>query len=421
MGFINPPGQLPAPSMRTGYNARMRARAALTDIWANISDLYNKKSNTVPNAALWMLDSEPETKGSNNVRVSFRLPHTGAAVEGNTRMVGTEELPQTKTGTFYRNNWGHAVSVESYGNRYLDQQYLKLFDEHVDACGIWAKQYRGRSIRTAFLERHSPNLLVGDTAAVCTAEWNPHFYIGGLSYDAQPVYSSNLSTYTNNICAGILTASGGSFVNQPVSCSLNIRLINNLARKAQEELDDPLEIGGNQAYVLTIDNLQASIMSDPSFSTNTLGVVYRDIAQLPDKVQNWYGLLGMVRCPAGVDIYIVVDPKQPTLLPSGSAEPFGLSAGYVFEGDDLSRLLLTNARIRSTAFLVGKGAIGCWEPEKMHWVEQDEEYHRIMGHGVKGVWGYSLPIYDQVTPVVTPSTREYHGGMVVVLSRPAYV
>jgi len=66
------------------------------------------------------------------------------------------------------------VSVEEYGVRKLDQDYLGIYEQHIDDLGTWAKQYRGRAIRTSFLERHSANLLVGDTATVCTPEWNPH-------------------------------------------------------------------------------------------------------------------------------------------------------------------------------------------------------------------------------------------------------
>ena len=421
MGFINPPGTTPAPSLKIGFNARLRARGVLRDIYTNLKGLYNKQTQSIPNAIYMYLDGQPEAAGSNSIRCTMKLPLTGAAVEGNIRMVGTEEVPNTKTATFYRNNWGKAVSVERYGVRKLDQQYLGIYEQHVDDLGTWANQYRGRSIRTAFLERHSPNLLVGDTANVATAEWNPHFFIGGLNYDDQPVYSSNMTTYTDNIVNGIEVASGGDLGSQLVSNALNIRAINNLARYAQDNLIMPLDIAGNQAYILTVSKLQATLMSDPTFSTNTLGARYARIDQLPPAIQKWNGLIGMLRCPAGVDIYIVVDAKQPTLVPSGSAAPYGLSAGYVFEGDDRTQLRLTNANVRDTAFLLGKAAISGWEPEKMHMVEQDEEYHRIYGNGCKGVWGYSLPIFDQVTPVVTPSTREYYGGVVAVFSRPNYL
>jgi len=58
----------------------------------------------------------------------------------------------------------------------------------------------------------------------------PAFFIGGLNYDNQPIYSSNMTTYTNNIVDGILTASDGDLSNQLVSNALNIRFVNNLAR-----------------------------------------------------------------------------------------------------------------------------------------------------------------------------------------------
>lgn len=421
MGMINPPGQTPANALKVGYDAMLRARAVLRDIYTNIRGLYNRDTQEIVNAIYMEVDEEA-ARGSNSLRITLKLPLTGAPVEGNTRMVGTEEAPQVKTTTFYRNNWGKAVSVENYGVNKLDQEYLGIYQEHVNGLGLWAQQYRGRSIRTTILERFSPNLLVGNTAAFATAEWNPHVFVGGLGLTAQPAYSSNMATYTNNIVNAIINASGGSGANlfpQTVGQTLNVRFVYNLCRYAQQEKIMPLDINGSQAYILTISPLQATLMSDPTWTTTTLGAFWVSVNEINDeKIQNWYGLIGMIRSPIGVDVYVVVDPKQPTVLPSGSAEPFGLTAGYVFEGDD-DRRNLANADVRDTCYLLGKSSIAVWEPEKLHFVEQDEEYHRIYGHGVKGVWGMQLPIFDQQNP--TTVSREYYGSVVGILGRMNYL
>jgi len=410
--------QLNAQSLIAGYDKTLQARATLKDIYVNHMGLYKRTEQVIPKD-IYMKVSDVST-GTNNITITMKLPLTGSVVRGNTRLTGTEEQPNTKSVTVYRNNYKKAVSVETYNTRKLDQQDYGLYKQHIDDLSVWAAQNHGLDIRMAFLRRYSYNLLAGDTAAVCVPQWNPHFYVQGAVDADQPEYDTDDAAYTNDIVQAIVNAGGGSLTptNNQV---LSPRSLNKIAQRALDKLIKPIEIGGQNAFVLVISPEQAAYMSDedftPSATTRSGGGIWLAAASLPDKVKNWYGILGKFQSPIGVDIYITVDPKCPTLLPGGTAEPFSLTDNYMWPGD-VDLRMRSNTNVRDACYLLGKGALIEWEPEKLHFVKQDDDYFRIMGHGIAGVRGIQLPVFDNATP--SSATAEYYGGMVCVFGRPTY-
>ena len=413
-------GQLPAQSQIAGFNKMLQLRTKLTDIYVNLIGLY-EKNRQIPNA-IYMRVAEGMSQGTNNITITMKLPLTGPVVRGNNRLGGTEEQPNTKALTIYRNNYKKAVSTETYNTRYLDQVDYGLYKQHIDDLTPWSQQNHGLDIRMAFLRRYSFNLLAGDTVNVCIPEWNPHFYVQGASDAQQPVHvGGNDAANTNNIVNAILNAGGGSLA-PTINQAISFRALNKIAQRALREKIRPLMIEGGQAFILVLSDLQAYILTDPTWVNATGGLhsgggVWMETAALPGKVQKWYNVIGGFRTATGVTIYCVVDVMCPTLLPSGTAEPFSLSDNYVWPGDvDLRNLDAVN--LRDACFLFGKAGLVEWEPEKIHFVQQDDDYHRIMGDGIAGVRGIQLPIFDQQNPIST--SREYYGGMVCVFARPAY-
>ena len=409
-------GQLPAQSQINGYNKMLRMRARLKDIYVNLDGLFKRTEQEIPNAIYMRID-EGVTRGTNNITVTMKLPLTGAVVPGNGRLTGTEEQPNTKAATIYRNNYKKAVVVEDYGTRNLDQVDYGLYKQHIKDLGTWSQQYEGLEIRQAYVERYGFSLRFGDTAAQCVPEWNPNIYVAGATDANQPVYDNNLATYTNNIVNSILSAGGGALT-PTAAQTATFRMFNKIAINALDRKLFPLDIAGEDAYILTVSELQASIINDATYNaTGGWGAQWYAINRLPEKVQNWYGILGAFKAPSGCTIYVTVDPKLPTLLPTGSAEPFSLTAGYVWPGDvDLRNR--ANPNTRDCSILHGKSGITNWEPEKMHFVQQDDDYYRIMGHGIAGVRGIQQVQFDQQNPNAT--SREYYGSMLVILARPQY-
>jgi hypothetical protein len=414
MTSVVAPGALAESSKVKGYDKKLRMRAHLKDIYVNLTGLFERETQTIPNA-IYMKVNEAN-KGTNNVTITMKLPLVGDPVTGNDPLSGSEEIPVTKHGTIYRNNYKKAVSSEEYGVRNLDQVDYGLYKQHISDLGMWAQQYKGLRIRQAGLETYASNLWDGDTASVAAPRWNPHFFIQGATDAQQPLFDTSNSVYADNIVDAMIAAGGGSIT--PTNAQvMTYRFMNKLAMRALDEKIWTLDIGGNDAYILTVSALQASIFSDPTFATNTGGAVWKDITQLSEKIQNWYNVLGCFKTSIGVDIYVVIDHKCPTLQPSATAPPYSLSAGYVHPGDrDLRNRNQTNAR--DAGMLWGKAGLVEWEPEPLHFVKQDEDYFRVMGHGIAGVSGIQQLHFDQESP--TSTSIEYYGSMVVVFARIAY-
>ncbi|HUS94027.1 MAG TPA: hypothetical protein VMZ24_02495 [Patescibacteria group bacterium] len=405
--------QLEAAALITGYDKQLRRRAMLKDIYVNLQGLYNRTEQAIPNA-IYMKFDEKALAGSNSARVTMKLPLVGAPVLGNTRMIGTEEAPVTKSATVYRNDYKKAVRVHTYGVRQVDQASYGLYKAHIDDLGTWAQQYKGLDIRTTALQTYGMTLWFGDTINLCVPFWHPHIYVGGATDANQPAYSTNLTTFTNNIVGSILSAGGGALT--PTNAQTFIfRTMNKLVLRALDEKIRPLQIGGNDAFLFVISPHQASLFGDPTFNVaSSAAALWYQQNRVNQTAQNWNGILGMYKSSAGADVYVVVDPKCPTLLPSGSSAPYTLTAGYVWPGDvDLRNR--TNPNIRDACMFYGAGAFMEWEPEKLHFVKQDDEYSRIMGHGIAGVRGYQQVHFDQASP--TNTSKEYYGSILAVLGR----
>ena len=404
--------QLEAAALITGYNKNLQARAHLKDLYVNLTGLFKRTEKEVPNA-IYMKMEDQATAGANNTRITMRLPLQGLPVLGNNRLTGTEEAPTTKSATVYRNNYKKAVRVEDYGVRKLDQDAYNLYREHIDALGLWAQQYKGLDIRSSYVQTCGMTLWYGDTINQCVPFWHPHIYVQGASEGQQPAYSPSLATYTNNIVNSMIAAGGGS-LNPTTSQTMDFRMMNKLLLRALEEKIWPLQIAGQDAYILAISPHQAALFSDPTWTDVNGGALWYQVNRLNQQVQNWYGILGMYKSPVGADLYIVVDHKCPTLLPGGTAEPYSLTGGYVWPGDvDLRNR--ANPLTRDACILWGKGGLFEWEPEPLHFVKQDDDYFRIMGHGIAGVRGFQQVHFDQANPNAT--SKEYYGSIMVICAR----
>ena len=406
---------LAAQSQIAGYDKMLRTRATIRDIYVNMSGLFNRDQESIPNMIYMTVDGKT---GANNTTVTMKLPLIGPPITGNRRLSQTEEQPRTKAAKIYRNNYKKAVSVEQYGVRKVDQESYGLYKKHIADLSTWARQYEGLEIRQAILETYGMSLWAGDTINLCQPRWNPHFYVQNATDAAQPVHDPNLVTYTNRIVAAILDASG-TFANQSAAAAIMFNTLNKLCLEALARKLFPLMIEGNQAYIFVVSPLQATLFGDPTWNdaVSSGGAVWLRGNQLSEKTQKWHGMIGKFMSSIGPDIYVVRDEKCPTLIPSGTAAPYSLSAGYMWPGD-LDRRQLDNPNVRDACFLLGKGAVSKWEPEPLHFVKQGDDYERIMGHGIAGVRGIQQVQFDQDNPNAT--SLEYYGSMVVVMARPNY-
>jgi hypothetical protein len=406
-------------SVITNYSKELRRKAVLRDIYTNLRAkeiLYEGQRMALPNGIYGTI-SPKDASGANNIRVTLKLPINANILRGNAVAVNTEVAPELRTGTLYRNNYRFVVQDEpGYGNDKLDAAPYSLYQTHVDDLGPHAGAEEGLEIRMALVETNGWNLMVGATAAVCPAQWNRNFFVAGLTIAQQPAFHPNYATYTNRLASAINQASGGNAqFAQTAAQMLNGIVMDQLGIYAIRRRMTPLTIDGRHAFVLTISDVQAARFSNPTF-TDTLGNRWQAAAAISEKEQSWYGILGRWRSAVGCDIYVVVDERLPVLLPSGSAEPFGLAAFYNWPTDNEDRPF-DNPILRDASILHGRGAVVNFEPEKMHYINDNYDYNIRNGYGYAGVRGIQQLQFDTTPQDATGAAREYYGSAVVVLGR----
>lgn len=409
------PNAIDANSAIKGYDKKLRMKSLVDDIYNDLGGLYNTEKKTIPNA-IYMTVQMQALEGSQSATITMKKPLSAAGVYGNAVAIGNEERPVTKTMTIYRNNCRKVVTTPGYGVRKLDAEAYKLYEQHIDDLATWNKEQEGLEIRQAFVQRFGETLIYGDTLANCSRNYNPNIFVCGLPLrSASPVYSSNVTTYTTNIVNTIVAAGGGSII-PTVGQTLNQPNLSNISNFALARRISTLKIPGlpgGRGYVLTISELQAVYLGDPAWSARNLGDLYTKVANLPEKVQQWSGVIGAYK-----DLLIVVDPRQPTLNPTGSSSPYGLSAGYLWPGD-IDLRYRDERDACDTAFLHGAASIVKWEAEKLHHIQQTDDYGAVVGHGTGCVRGVQDPLFDQQTPNM--GSWEKFNNVLVLCRIPDYV
>jgi hypothetical protein len=403
------------------FSRKLRRRAILKDIYApgvgaaGEDIIFKRQEISIPNGIYTKISPE-DTSGANNVRIALKMDMDGDILRGNTVALGREVRPEVKSGDIFRANYRFVAQDEpGYGENRLDAEWYQLYQEHVKDLAPHAEAELGLEIRQAFVETFGWNLWVKNT---CTPRWSRHFYVAGInSIYNQPNFHPDLATYTNRIVNAMNTASGGNgLFAQTAAQMLNGKVMDDLARYAILRKLWPLYVDGKQAYILTISPLQAARFSNPRF-TDTLGDRWASVSRFQnDTAQHWLGMLGKWVSAAGVTIYVVIDYRLPTLIPTGTSEPWGLRAGYVWpQQRDLREL--ENPLVRDASILHGSGGVVNWEPEKMHFIVQDWDYGVRLGKGYAGVRGVQQLQYDSTPVDPTGRGREYFGSCVVVLGR----
>ncbi len=417
LGTLNP------QALITKYSNDLRRQAILRDIYTNVRGediIYQGQRLSIPNGIYTKMKAS-DTSGANNVRVILKVPVNANILTANTVALGAEVAPVIRSGTLYRNNYRFVVQAPpGYGENRLDAQPYGLYEEHVRDLAPHAAAEEGLEIRMALVETYGWNLRFGSTIAVCPQQFNRNCFVAGLPVNQQPVFHPTWQTYTNRIGQAIDRAAGGngqgsSNWQQRVTEMLNGNALDSLMRWALRRRMTPLTIGSRSAFVLTISQLQAQRFSDPSVA-DSMGARWTPQNRLQEHVQNWYGIIGKYVSATGADIYCVVDERLPTLWPTGSALPFGLSAGYVWPTDsDLRNLEQDN--VRDACILHGKGALVNLEPERMHMIGQDWDYDIRNGAGYAGNRGIQQLQFDTSPADATGASRLYFGSAIVVCSR----
>lgn len=390
-GLVVAAPRLAAQSRVIGFNVKLQAMTNIADIWTDLAGNYNRKNESFPKDAIRMrVTDQDKSEGRITLLDNLALP----GVQGQTAAVGTEEVPRTYSFSTWQANWRKVISKPGYGLRKLEADNYRLYEQFQKSMGTWGKEDHGIELRTAVLERYSTNLInpASDTAANCVPWWNPNFFVPTLGLYTQPAFSQNRATHTNNICTALMQTGGfGQFPARTLTAPVLDDLSNWALNPRRLKMLDIPGLPTGEGYILTISEIQAALVSNATWAANNLGALFVAKAALPDTVQKWRGVIG-----AYGNILIVCDPRQPTLLPSGSQAPYTLQSGYmVWNSRDLRNR--ATPTIKDTAFLLGPAAVWEVEGEKPHWIMDDRDYQFHGGLGIAGVRGDGLPLYIDAT------------------------
>ena len=376
--------RLAANSRVIAFDTRLQARSQVVDIYSDLSGVYNRENESFPKNAIMAKVKDQSTSKS---VITLREAYEDEGVYGTTAAVGTEEMPKTKTAQTFQNTWRKVVGKPGYGLRKLEAEDYKLYEQNEEGVTMWKKEDKGYAIRKCLVETFSPNLLVGDTSTDCVAQWNMNIFIPTLGIFDQPEFDSDRATHTNNICEGLVAAGG---FDQYTARTLTSTVLEDISNYALAKRLLPLTIPGlptGEGFVLTVSEIQAAYLTNPIWTSNNLGSLWKDITQQSDTVQKWRGTIGSYN-----NILIICDPRVPMLLPGGSAEPYSLSAGYMVWNSRDARFR-NRKHAKDLAILHGRGAYISVEGEPEHWIADERDYGMHQGLGIAGVSGEQLPIF----------------------------
>ena len=412
---VLPPQQLAANSIIRGYDKELRMKSALDDIYEDVSGMYVLEKEQVPNAIRMIVDKTEKAK-SNNVTITMMLKLGGDGVYDPDMLIGTENIVATRSFTIYYNIVRKAVTTPGYGPDYQDAKPYGLYEKWVDQLALWNKEHHGWSIRQTVLEQYGESLVHGRTVPFCQRNWTPNILVAGRGWrQMQVAYNTNRANYTTAVVNSIV-ASGGGSLSPLITQTLNAPNLTNGNNLALDNRIEQLQIAGlpgGKGWICTMGEIQAAYLGDATWSQRNLGSLYIAKAALPEKVQNWRGVMGVYK-----NFLLVLDMMQPTLIVSGTSEPWGMTAGYVEPGDNDQRQR-QNSLTRDTVFILGKAAVVDWQKEALRFVRQTDDYEYVDGRGTSVCEGVQMPIYDQQVPVA--GSHEQYSSMVMICGLPDYV
>lgn len=388
MSNVSASPRISGRSRVVAFDTRLQARALIKDIYTMKSGLYNRKNKSFPLDAIKVRVKDSTTSES---VITLKEKLSAAGQYGQQVAAGNEEQPVTRDLKVYQANYRKVIGKPGYGLRKLEADKYRLYEEHENDLVDWQQEEEGYCIRRCILERYSPNLLVGDTAADCTPWWNPNIFIPTLAFSQQPAFSQNRQTHTNNICNALVNAGGfGQFAARICTATFWEDLSNWCLSRRMLRLKIA-ELPTGEGFATTVSELQAAMLSNPTYATNNLGsqwVSYaRNTGGYMEMVQKWPGIIGSYN-----DHLIICDPRIPTVLPSGSAAPFSMQAGYMLWNSRDARFR-NSANVKDCVYVHGRGTYVEVEGEKVHGIADDRDYKLHGGVGIAGVRGQNLPIF----------------------------
>lgn len=400
---IASPNTLLASNQVVAYSKLLQHLSLTEDIFQYLNQNYNTKMRNIPEAIYLTVNDVPDTAHTYNL--PMLMPLTGSPTYGNTiSQVGREENQITKSVRILKNDYSHALTNQLFGIDAQDKRFYGLLQEETPQLGLYFKEQQGKHLRQALLERYSENLTDAQpTNAIVSSEFGPNWYIKNLDDAAQPAFDQTSQTHINNIVAALNTAGTSSDAQIDFNYLFALEHQANFVKRIT-----PIMIEGMKTYIVTVPSRQAIVLKNP-LVTGSWGAQWTAYNRLTEVEMKWPNVLGRFG-----SLLLVEDPRNPVILPGGTAAPFTLTASYLQPGNNDERSTSVNAR--DIGFLLGKAAIVKWETEKLHFeVELANTYGKFRGRGAFGTYGIQQVQYDLDT--VSNTTREQFSSIILAFSR----
>lgn len=411
MATVASPSNITVELVQEYWDSKLTHESTPTDIMSELTSVMDGTQSTdqltIPDDALIaQVDIGPMT-GQRVAHLGFVNALNQKPQEGDLAVqIGNEETFRTKYMDAYFNEFSHAVTGFNYGIHAYDAKPYGMYGGEnmplaTKLLGVHAQEVFGVYRRQALLQACSQNLTASPVSL--SYFWNPNFYIKNLYDTQQPAWSPNNTTYTAAICAALNTAGTG------INAALDAHYMIALKNRAKELRIEPLTINGKKRYILTVPTQQTVWFRSLDISGSG-GAWWTNYAALQTEGVNFTGMIG-----EWDGIIVVEDSRAPTLTIGGSAEPYTLTAGYLWPANNDERD--NDDDTREVGFLLGKGALVEMYPEKIHHEYDDYNYKKWIGKGYFGMYGAKLRHYDNTTQ--TAATMEQRWSIACVFCKNA--
>jgi hypothetical protein len=405
-----------APLQVQYYERLLQRESVVEDIFTALKGVYQPTlGREVPNVTMFdLIQNVP--KGTRNARVPLQQNLSGAPQEGTAvNPVGLEEILLQKYADFHFNDISHVDALQQYGIEAETYSYYDVFEQITPLEAIYWKEQEGKYIREAYLESVSQNLTLAPT--LLAQVFNPNWAVCGDADGNWPVWNQVAAVWTNNIGARINAAGTGA----AAACTLRFlqaveeRITSGIVGN-RNQIIEPVMIGGSERYVCVLPSPQYRWMTD-AIQANGLGTVYRDVQGQNDKYFSYPNSITEVG-----KLWVVSDPRYPTLTLAGSAPNFTLTPAYRLPGN----VAASDPRDKSATaieigYILGKAGLCKWMPEPYHWEWQFERYDKFAGKGIFASAGWEMVWYDYAAANWTANTRYQNSSLVMSFRHPPAV
>jgi hypothetical protein len=349
----------------------------------------------------FFMNITPKNTAARTVNLAFIQALTMSPIEGATKFLGNEGTLGMKFTQFFANDWAGGVTKEMFGIYAREMKNYNLNREVMRLLYQWRQEILGYYYREALVQRISHNLTAAPISLSQT--YNKNWWVPSLSDASQPAYNATAASHATAIGA----ACGAAAMNAVLTPSYLLAFIDWL----EGSYIEPVEIGGKQMYMMLTAPREIRRLRDPSVSGSFGDLIKGANADVSKTIPSADLVIA--------DTLIMVrDPRIPTMTTSGGGSAWTLSFGYDKAGRGTSTKtsgvsVAGNNPYFYTNIVCGAGALGIYEPDKVHEEKQEDEYGQFEADALFGAIGAITPVWNVDSGSANTSTAQQESSVIV--------